>query len=368
MKFFKVILLAIIVTTSLNGLAKPLVKKTEHYSIIVEELASKLGLPWGMDFIDQKTMLISIRSGKFLVLDTKTKKARELSYAPKVWDNGQGGLLDVKKDPSSKWIYFTYSKPIEDDQAATTLARAEWKNKELTNAQDLLITKSTSDETRHFGSRIAFKNDHIFFSIGDRGHRPNGQDLSSHAGSVLRVTKTGKTVNDNPFIKEKNALPEIWSYGHRNPQGLFYDQKRDILWLMEHGPRGGDEINIVEKGKNYGWPEISYGKEYWGPFDVGDEKKAGMEQPWKYYVPSIAPCGLMVYSGKVFKKWEGNLFSGALKLSHLNRQSLEKRKAGQEERILNDMDWRIRNVIEGPDGLIYFSTDEGSIYQIKKSS
>jgi glucose/arabinose dehydrogenase len=283
---------------------------------------------------------------------------------------GQGGLLDVAVSPDYKsgdWIYFTYSKNRKG-KGATTLARARRRGKELVDWKDILITRSATDTGRHFGSRIAFDGaGHLFFTVGDRGHRPNGQDLSTHAGSVLRVRLDGSVPDNNPFLKNKKALPEIWSYGHRNPQGICYDSEHKRLWIIEHGPRGGDEINLLLGGLNYGWPTISYGKEYWGPFQVGEgTEKEGMEQPVKVYTPSIAPGSLILYSGKAFPRWKGNLIAGALKLRHLNRVTLDKTgKAVAEERLLEDLGERIRALIVSPEGWLYFSTDSGRILRIK---
>jgi glucose/arabinose dehydrogenase len=183
----------------------------------------------------------------------------------------------------------------------------------------------------------------------------------------MRLTRDGRIPQDNPFISRDDVLPEIWSYGHRNPQGMAYDPEHKRLWLIEHGPRGGDEINLVMPGRNYGWPVISYGKEYWGPMAVGEgTHREGMEQPVKQYTPSIAPGSLLLYSGKAFPAWRGNLFAGALKLRHINRVTLDKEgKAIAEERLLTDLDERIRALAEDPRGWIWFSTDSGRIYVIK---
>ena len=231
----------------------------------------------------------------------------------------------------------------------------------------MLLTKSRTKESYHFGSRIAFDdNGHVYFGIGDRGVRPSAQNLTNHAGSIIRLNLDGSIPKDNPFIKNKSALPEIWSYGHRNPQGLSYDFKHKRLWEIEHGPRGGDEINLIKPAVNYGWPEISYGKEYWGPFAVGEgTHRDDIEQPVKVYIPSIAPGSLMIYSGDTFPKWKENLFSGALKLRHINRIELnEKGEAIKEERLLGSLDERIRALVQSPQGRIYFSTDSGKIYRI----
>ena len=203
--------------------------------------------------------------------------------------------------------------------------------------------------------------------MGDRGERSNGQDRSNHAGCVMRLNRDGSVPGDNPFIGQADVLPEIWSYGHRNPQGMAYDPIHKRLWLIEHGPRGGDEINLILPGRNYGWPVISYGKEYWGPVAVGEgTHRKGMEQPIKQYTPSIAPGSLLLYSGKAFPAWGGNLFAGALKLQHINRVTLDaKGNAIGEERLLTDLNERIRALAESPQGWIYFSTDSGKVYRIK---
>lgn len=333
-------------------------------------LYSGLGIPWSMVFISNNEILFTERNGKVGILNIQLKSVDYITGLPRVMANGQGGLLDVAIAPNYKpgdWIYFTYSKPVKD-QGATTLARARLDKKVLKDWKDLLVTHSQTDTDVHYGSRIAFDDQsHIYFSIGDRGFRLNAQDLSTHAGSILRLNLDGTVPKDNPFIGHSTALPETWSYGHRNPQGLAWDNKNKRLWSIEHGPRGGDEINLIEKGKNYGWPVISYGKEYWGPVSVGEgTHKEGMEQPVKFYVPSIAPGSLLYYSGDAFKNWQGNLFSGALKLRHLNRITLDSEdRAISEQRLFEDLDERIRALAQSQEGWIYFSTDSGKIYVIK---
>lgn len=232
----------------------------------------------------------------------------------------------------------------------------------------LLETQSATGTGYHFGSRIAFdEKGHVYFGVGDRGERPTAQDLDNHAGSVMRLHRDGRIPEDNPFSNRDDVLSEIWSYGHRNPQGMAYDSVHNRLWLIEHGPRGGDEINLVLPGRNYGWPVISYGKEYWGPIAVGEgTHREGMEQPVKQYTPSIAPSSLLLYSGKAFPAWRGNLFAGALKLRHINRVTLSKEgNAIAEERLLTNLDERVRALAESPQGWIFFSTDSGKIYVVK---
>ena len=339
----------------------------------LEKVSSGFSVPWGMTFISETDLLITEKTGQLKKLNLSTKTIEKISGLPKIAVMGQGGLLDVKAAPNfdkSQLVYFTYSKPVNSDEAATTLARARLKGNQLTEWQDLLVTLSASDNGRHFGSRIAFDDQgHVFFSVGDRGDRNNGQNLKTHAATIIRLNLDGSIPKDNPFVSNKDALDEIWSYGHRNPQGLFYDKPSKTLWAIEHGPRGGDEINLIQKGKNYGWPVISYGKEYWGPVHVGEgTHKDGMEQPAKYFVPSIAPSSLILYRGKVFPQWNGNLFAGALKLTHINRLKINSvEEVIEEERLFNELGERVRNIVVDNAGLIYFSTDRGNIYRVKPS-
>ncbi len=336
---------------------------SEGQSFSVEQVVTGLDIIWGLDFLSENEILFTEKSGKLSRLNLKTKKINKIEGAPKVSTRGQGGFLDVRKDPTSDWIYFTYVQR-KNGFSGTNLGRGKIIKDKLINFETLLSTDINSKTGRHFGSRISFDEDYVFFTMGDRGIRESAQDLSNHGGSVMRLHKDGRVPKDNPFVKNTKAKPEIWSYGHRNPQGLVFDKERGVLFEMEHGPRGGDEINIIKKGGNYGWPEASYGKEYMLPMDVGEKKVKGTIQPMKFYVPSIAPSGLEVYSGKVFKKWKGDLFSGALKDRHLNRVSLTNRKAVKEERLIEDLKYRIRSVREGPDGLLYLSTDNGKILRI----
>jgi aldose sugar dehydrogenase len=337
---------------------------SEGQKFHVYEHISGLKIPWGMTFVSDQLMLITEKSGNLKLLNLKNNQLESVSNPPRITQKGQGGLLDIRKDPTSDWIYTTYSLRTNRG-IVTVLARGKLDGLRMKNWEKLLVTKVTSKTGRHFGSRIAFQGDYVFFTMGDRGERENGQNLLTHGATVMRLFKNGKIPKDNPFVGNDKALPEIWSYGHRNPQGLVFDKERNILWEMEHGPRGGDEINLVKKGANYGWPKASFGKEYWGPISVGEKVVKGTVPPVKFYVPSIAPCGLEVYSGKVFKKWKGNLFAGALKLRHLNRVTIHNLKATKEERLLKDLNKRIRNVIEGPNGLLYLSTDSGQILSLR---
>lgn len=347
---------------------------SEYYRFEVEQVAQGKGVIWGMSFLNSNDLIFTTRNGSVGVASIKSGEVQWLKNVPSVYAQGQGGLLDVAIPPNystERWVYFTYVKDLQGN-GVTALAKAKLSQAKdaLAQWQDVFVTDSATNTTRHFGSRMAFDADgHVFFTVGDRGVRPSAQNLKNHNGTVIRLNLDGSVPKDNPFVGKPNVRPEIWSYGHRNPQGIVYDAEHDRLWAIEHGPRGGDEINLVQRGRNYGWPEISYGKEYWGPVDVADgTHKEGMEQPHKVYTPSIAPGSLMLYRGKRFPKWSGSLFAGALKLMHINRVGVNPEGAlDSEERMIEGLKERIRALTEGPDGFIYFSTDTGKICRLKPS-
>jgi len=293
----KTALLTLLLLVALSVLAASLIEISQpNQAFKLEQIADDLGIPWGITFLNENEIIFTERQGKIKIIELDSLRITTLQGLPSIAVKGQGGMLDVATGPdyaSQGWIYFTYSKR-SDSGPVTTLARARRVQDQLTDWQDLLISKSATDTGRHFGSRIAFDGaGHVFFGIGDRGVRDNAQNLANHAGTIMRLELDGAIPDDNPFLNVAGARPEIWSYGHRNPQGLLFDAEKDILWSIEHGPRGGDEINLVEKGRNYGWPVISYGKEYWAPISVGEgTEKEGMEQPVKVYIPSIAPASL----------------------------------------------------------------------------
>ena len=336
----------------------------------LEQLFDGLGVPWGMTFVAPRRLLVTERAGRARLIDLESGSATKVQGLPEILARGQGGLLDVATGPAfatDGWIYFTYSKP-HDGEAATTLARARLDASRLVDWQDLLVTDSATSSGQHFGSRIAFdESGHVFFGVGDRGDRDSSQEPRNHQGTIMRLRLDGSVPRDNPFVGNGSARDEVWSFGHRNPQGMAFDPGARRLWSIEHGPRGGDEINLVLPGRNYGWPVVSHGKEYWGPLAVGEgTSKPGMEDPYKVYVPSIAPGSLMFYQGNAFPEWRGDLFSGALKLRHLNRVSLAPDgEAIGEERLLEDLEERIRAVIQGPEGYIYLSTDSGRILRLR---
>ncbi len=361
----KLFFLALFFSANIS-LAKTYVSEGQKFT--VETLFEGNDVIWGFDFLDPKVaseLLFTERDGKIKLLDLNTKKATDVLGAPKVFATSQGGLLDLYIDHKSSDIYLTYSDP-DPDGATTSLFKGKLSSdKKKIEGSRLFQAKAKSSGGQHFGSRIVIDKDgFIFMSVGERNQRDRAQDLNSHQGKILRLTKEGKAPLDNPFVNTKGALPEIWTLGHRNPQGLIIAGDGTLI-EAEFGPRGGDEVNVIQKGVNYGWPIITYGKEYWGP-SIGTEAKAGLQQPLYKWVPSISPSGIMLYEGKAFPKFVGNLFLATLASSHVHRVVTDKdRKILKEEKLLEDLEERFRQVKAGPDGLIYLSTDSGKILRLK---
>ncbi|EPZ2421566.1 PQQ-dependent sugar dehydrogenase [Vibrio vulnificus] len=341
------------------------------FSTLCEELklkkiASGYQIPWGIEFIDSANAVITEKNGRISLLDVTQGQKTPLYQVTNVDDSGQGGLLDVALSPITRQqLYFTFSKEV-DTGTTVVLATARLQNKVFSDWQELFVADAASTTGRHFGSRIAFDdNNHLYVSIGDRGVRDNGQDPSNHAATILRLTLDGKIPNDNPFIDNSEVKKEIWSFGHRNPQGLFFDGKTQRLWSVEHGPRGGDEINLIQAAKNYGWAKTSHGKEYWGPIRVGEaDTLPGIEAPKWVYIPSIAPSSLMLYRGERYPSLNGKLLIGALKLTHINVVSIENGQLKETDRLFEKLNERVRDITLSPDDYLYFTTDNGNIYQV----
>ncbi len=335
--------------------------KSQDYELKLKEVFSGDEVIWGFDFLDEDKVIFTQREGTLWIYDEKLKKKTAVSGLPKVKAYGQGGLLDVllEKNNEKTTIYLTYSKSVGDN-ITTALAVGELKGNKIIGIKDLFVAKTDSDKRVHFGSRVVIQGDYLFVSVGDRGVRNKAQDTSNHHGTIVRIKKDGTIPKDNPLQK---GLKSIWSYGHRNPQGLSINPATKELWSVEFGPRGGDEINLIKPGQNYGWPVITYGKEYWGP-SIGQTHKDGMIQPVKYYTPSISPSGVSFYSGSVFKKWNNHMLIAALGEEFLMKVKLEGERFVSEERILTELEERIRQVKVRSNGLIYFCTDSGKIYEI----
>lgn len=340
--------------------------KIKGQQLPIEKISEGHGILWGMAFLPGKdSVLLTEKSGKMVLLNLTSRKKTEIQGVPPVEVHGQGGLLDVRLHPNfsdNSLVYWTYAVKV-DGGFNTRLARGKLTGSKLTDVQVLFTGQPGYRKGQHFGSRIAFKDGHVFFTIGDRGERDEAQKLSTHTGKVLRLLEDGKVPKDNPFVGVKDARPEIWSYGHRNPQGLYVHPDTGELWLHEHGPRGGDEINRVLKGRNYGWPLVTFGKEYFGPRIGKEPPVEGMESPKKQYTPSIAPCGFVIVSGREEGPFQGAFVLGSLVLTHINVVWPEGEDFSSEVRLLESAKERIRNV-DYHAGYLYFSTDSGGLYRI----
>jgi glucose/arabinose dehydrogenase len=345
---------------------------TDKVSFTYELLAQGLSHPWSLAFLPDGHMLVTERNGRLgLVTATGQLDALPIGGLPPIHQHGQGGLLDVVLHPdftSNKWIYFSYAEGGEKGYG-TTVARGRLNNQRLSSLEVIYRMARKSESHRHFGSRLVFDREgYLYITLGDRGERSRAQDLSDHAGSLIRLHDDGTIPEDNPFVESKDARAEIYSYGHRNIQGAAINPWSGRMWIHEHGPQGGDEINIPEAGKNYGWPVITFGVNYIFGTKIGEgTHKTGMEQPIYYWVPSIAPSGMAFYSGERFKPWKGDLFIGSLKFQLLVRLEYDRGRVTYEERMLEGELGRIRDVRQGPDGLLYLLTDEddGSVVRLK---
>ena len=328
----------------------------------VTEVARGLEHPWALAFLPDGRMLVTEKPGRMRVVDAKGAVSAPLTGVPAVAAGGQGGLLDVVLDPQfaqTQRIYFSYSEPREQGRNGTAVAHARLGDKGLEQLRVIFRQQPSVDSKNHFGSRLAFtRNGELMVTLGERySGMEQAQALDSDLGKVIRIDREGKASPENPFLQRKDAKAEIWSYGHRNPQGAAVHPQTGRLWTHEHGPRGGDEINVALPGRNYGWPVITYGTDYSGlKIGKGEQQRPGMEQPLHYWVPSIAPSGMAFYTADRFKAWQGNLFVGSLKFGQLVRLQLDGEKVKQEERY--DIKARVRDVRQGPDGYLYLVTDE----------
>lgn len=337
-------------------------------SLNVNEVTRFNGIPWGIALLNDNEAIVTIKQGAAYKVNLNNGKSQALTGLPTVDNRGQGGLLDVAKSPlftEQGWLYFTYAKPSQQG-SQTTLARAKLSGNVFEQWQDLLVSDSASDQGVHFGGRITFDDQgHVFFSVGDRGNRDNAQNLTNHAGSILRLNLDGSVPESNPFVTHANIRNEIWSYGHRNPQGLFYDTSTHTFWSNEHGPRGGDEINLIRPGANYGWPIVSYGKEYRNAEAIGEgQVKEGIDNPAKVFIPSIAPSSLLRYRGILFSNWNGDFLSTALALRHLNRVKVTSNGDTTESRYLQHLNERLRSIAQDSGGALYLGTDSGRLLKI----
>ncbi|MFO7824147.1 MAG: PQQ-dependent sugar dehydrogenase [Cyclobacterium sp.] len=345
----------------------PEVTEPEWDNYNIETVVDDLKVPWGLTFLPDGSMLITERSGE--LIHFKNGEKTMIGGVPEVRAKGQGGLLDITLHPdysSNGWIYLSYSSEEgPGDGAHTAISRAKLQGDQLTGLEVLYKATPNTEAGQHYGSRIVFDRDgYLFFSIGERGnHQENPQDITRDGGKVYRLTDDGSIPEDNPFINDAGAKKAIYSYGHRNPQGMILHPDTGEIWVNEHGPRGGDEINVVQAGANYGWPEISYGINYNGTILTEDTAKPGMMQPLYYWVPSIAPSGFAVVTGENYPAWKGDLLVGSLSFAYLEKLTLEGNKVTKREKIIDGMG-RVRNVVLGPDGYIYAGIEGEGIVKI----
>lgn len=376
MKLLKIAVLTFILGISTLALLAAFIPpeqsvNTEKYTIQIEEVAGPFNHPWSLAFLPDGRMLVTERPGHLWLVDEQEQSRTEITGLPDIAAQGQGGLLDVILHPdfaANRLIYFSYAGAGQGG-IGTEVARAQLIDHGLENLQVIFRMEPKSGTGRHFGSRLVFDNDeYLYITLGDRGDRPRAQRHDDHAGSVIRLHDDGRIPEDNPFIGREGWKAEKFTLGHRNMQGAALHPQTGRLWTHEHGPQGGDEINIIRSGNNYGWPVITYGANYGSGTKIGEgTHKDGMAQPVHVWVPSIAPSGMMFYTGDKFPQWNGNLFVGALKDRMLVRLELDGEKIVREERFLKETVGRIRDVRQGADGFIYLLTDhgEGKLIRLK---
>lgn len=341
--------------------------KSNNFSFVLEEVVGEnLNIPWGMAFLPNGDMLVTEKSGKLFQVSKGIMT--QIEGLPQIFIKGQGGLMDVVLHPEFKTnhlIYISYADGESPTLVNTSIARAELIDGKLLNLKRIFHALPNSNSGVHFGDRMIFdKSGYLFLSVGERGTKENAQNLTNYCGKIHRILDDGSIPSDNPFVNTPNAIGSIWSYGHRNPQGLYYDRATDVIWENEHGPKGGDELNIIKKGANYGWPVITFGVDYDGTIISPDTAKIGYKQPVSYWIPSIAPSSLTRVKGTVYKGWEGDFLSGSLSFEYLDRLIMKNNKVVGREKLLQKIG-RVRNVVQGPDGYIYVAVEKsGKIYKL----
>lgn len=345
--------------------AQQSVERSEQHDFQAVTLAEGLAHPWGMAFLPDGGILITERSGRLRLFKDGKLQAAPLPGGPQAIARGQGGLLDVALHPdfaTNGYVYFSYAgaDPAKDQRlTGTEVARARFDGEELTALEVIFRARPKTPGGAHYGSRLVFDRDgKLYVSLGDRrNYMKEAQNPENHLGSILRLNDDGSLPADNPFAGETKVMGEIFTYGHRNVQGLALQPSTGAVWAHEHGPRGGDEVNLLKSGANYGWPAITYGIDYSGAIISEKSAAPGMEQPVIYWDPSIAPSGMAFYDGDRFPQWKGDLFVGALAHRHLRRLEMDGQKVVGQEVLLRDLGERIRDVRSGPDGFIYILTD-----------
>ncbi|MGD1879241.1 MAG: PQQ-dependent sugar dehydrogenase [Kiloniellaceae bacterium] len=352
------------------------VQQSQQADFRLVTLARGLDHPWGMAFLPDEGpggggILITERSGALRLYQNGALQRAAVDGVPRVAARGQGGLLDIALHPGfidNGLIYLSYAGGA-GNEAGTEVARARFDGSALQDLEVIFRARPKTPGAAHYGGRLAFAPDGtLYVSLGDRRtYMAEAQRTTSHLGGIMRLNDDGSVPDDNPFVGHADALPEIFSYGHRNVQGMAVHPETGAVWAHEHGPRGGDEVNILKAGANYGWPAITYGIDYSGTVISDKTEAPGMEQPVVYWVPSIAPSGMAFYDGDAFPEWKGDLFVGALAGRHLRRLELDGNTVTEQEQLLTDLSDRIRDVRAGPDGALYLLTDSprGSLLRLE---
>jgi aldose sugar dehydrogenase len=373
MRYFIFCVLTIACTTATKTKQSSIETTTIQPRFVIDTVATKLKTAFGMDWLPDGRMLITERgkeSEGLSILDTRTGTKVVVCNLPKIHKKGQGGTLDVLVHPdyaNNGLIYLSFSAPRGKDQNTMVIERARLKDSCLIDRQEIFEALPWHEESFHFGNRMAIRDGYLYFTMGERFfERDSAQSLTNHLGKVMRLHDDGRIPTDNPFASHLFALPQIFSFGHRNPQGLVFRPGTNELWESEHGPQGGDEVNLIKPGANYGWPLITFGENYGGgEIGAGITHKEGMEQPIYKYIPSIAPGGMCFYNGDAFPAWKGNLFIAALAKTHLNRLVFVGQKVVQEERLFEKEGMHIRMVKQGPDGYLYLCEDGGMLLRLR---
>ncbi len=334
---------------------------SQHHRFTLETVATGFEHPWGLAFLPDGRLLVTERSGRLNLVDPRDGKRTRIGGVPEVVARRQGGLLDVVLHPAfadNGLVYLTWAGQ-HGRGLATHVGHGRLDGDRLVDFKVIFRADPPLSSGQHFGSRIVFDRDgFMFVTIGDHGERDSAQDRNTHMGTVIRLKDDGSVPDDNPFVGVNGARAEIFSYGHRNPQGMALHPDTGVVWLHEHGPRGGDEINIPKAGANFGWPKVTHGREYFGPSIGPGHPQPGVESPLHHWTPSIAPSGMTFYTGDRFPQWRGDLFAGALAGQHVARVRFdENNRVVEEERLLEDLGWRIRDIRSGPDGYLYLLPD-----------
>lgn len=347
--------------------------ESERARFRLRELARGLEHPWSLAFLPDGRLLVTERPGRLRLVERGRILSPPLAGVPEVWARGQGGLLDVRLDPAfadNRLVYLSYAAAGPDGRAGTRIGRGRLEEGRLADFEPIFTSNARTATGVHFGCRLLFDREGLLFAtLGERGVRELAQDLSSHGGKTIRIRPDGSVPEDNPFVDRPGAMPEIWTLGHRNPQGMDMDPESGLVWVHEHGPQGGDEVNVLRKGANYGWPVVTLGREYGTGAPIGEgTHREGMEDPLWVWVPtSIAPSGMAFYAADAFPGWRGDLFVGALRAQSLVRLFRRGTQILGEERLIPGRIGRIRDVRIGPDGLLYLLTDhaDGGLYRIE---